>query len=148
MRKSAVIRIRIITGAVLAFALLLMLRLYQVQVLQHDAYVARAEQQYVHTVADLFSRGNIFFTTKAGEKVSAATVQAGYVLAVDPTKLADAAAAYEMLAGYIDTDRETFLERATLPGRTYVVIDEQVSGEDADAITMLDLAGVALYKNQ
>lgn len=148
MRKSAIIRIRIITAAVLALALVLLLRLYQIQILDHDAYIARAEQQYVHTVADLFTRGNIFFTTKTGEKVSAATVRTGYVLAVDPTKLRDAARAYEALDPYIDTDRETFLTRAQMPGRTYVAIDEQVSDEEAEAVEALGVDGVQLYKNQ
>ena len=64
MRQRAVTRIRIITAVVLFFALVLLVRLYQVQVLQHDQYTTRAEQQYVHTVEDLFTRGNIFFTTK------------------------------------------------------------------------------------
>lgn len=142
-------RIRIITAGVLLLALCLILRLYQVQVLQHDRYVARAEQQYVHTVEDLFTRGSIYFTTKNGERVSAATVQAGYVLAFDPSKLTDPEAAYEALKPYLTTiDHDTFLARAALTSRTYVEIEQQISEADAAVITALDLPGVHLYRSQ
>jgi len=77
MRKNAILRIRIITGFVIFLACILIVRLYQIQIVHSADYKERAESQYVHTVRDLYSRGNIYFTTKAGEKVSAATVQSG-----------------------------------------------------------------------
>ena len=148
MRQRAVTRIRIITAVVLFFALVLLVRLYQVQVLQHDQYTTRAEQQYVHTVEDLLTRGNIFFTTKNNEYVSAATVRSGYVLAVDPSSIRDAEVVYEALSPYLALDRDTFLTRASLSGRTYVAIDERISEEVAVSIKELELPGVLLYKNQ
>ncbi|MCA9366071.1 penicillin-binding protein 2 [Candidatus Kaiserbacteria bacterium] len=148
MRKTAVLRIRILTGFVLFLALLLVGRLYQLQILQKETYLAKAEKQYVHTVEDLYDRGSIFFTTKDGQEVSAATIQAGFLLAVDPSELTDAESAYSALAAYIDLDHETFIHRATLPERTYVEIDSMVSGDNAKAIEALDITGVHLYRNQ
>lgn len=148
MRKQAVIRIRIITGVVLLLALFLVGRLYQLQVLDHDTYVARAEEQYVHTVEDLFRRGSIYFTTKDGERVSAATVQTGYVLALDPSKINDAEVIYAALKDMIDIDHETFITRATLPNRSYVEIEQRITEEEAAALTLQELPGVQLYKNQ
>lgn len=148
MRKSAVSRIRIITGIVLFLALVLVFRLYQLQVIKHDHFIARAESQYVHTVEDLFTRGSIYFTTKTGERVSAATTKAGYVLAVDPTKISDAEAVYAALAPHLSIEKDTFLSRARLPERTYVVIEDRLSEEAAEKIEMFDLQGVSLYKNQ
>ncbi len=148
MRKSAVIRIRLITAAILFLSLSLIVRLYQLQVIDHDVYVARAEAQYVHTVEDLFTRGSIYFTTKSDETVSAAAVQSGYVLAVDPSTINDPAAAYDAVNAVYPLERDRFLDRATLSGRTYVPVDERISDEAAVALVPLDIPGVSLYKNQ
>lgn len=148
MRRTGVLRIRIITAGVLFIAVLLILRLYQVQVLRHDQYTARAEQQYIHTVEDVFSRGSIYFTTKTGERVSAATVQAGYVLALNPTEITDPEAAYAAVSEFVPIDKETFLARATLKDRTYVEINNRISDDDALRIEALLVPGVHLYRNQ
>ncbi len=148
MRRQAVIRIRVFTGLVLFFALILVGRLYQVQVLDAEKYKAKGEKQYVHTVEDLYDRGAIYFTTRDGERIAAATVASGYVLAVDPNNVKDAKDLYQKLDPYIDLDEETFLYRATLSDRTYVEIDATLSDEEAAAVEALNLSGVKLYKNR
>lgn len=148
MRKQAIFRIRIFAGIVLVIALILVGRLYQLQVLQHAQYVAKGEQQYVHTVRDLYSRGSIFFTTKDNEYVSAATIQGGFVLALDPSNITDAEGMYTALEPYVTIDRDLFITRATLANRTYVEIDTRLNNENAEAIDALDLSGVQLYRNQ
>ncbi|MEX0930819.1 MAG: penicillin-binding protein 2 [Candidatus Paceibacterota bacterium] len=148
MRQSAVLRIRIITAAVLVLALFLILRLYQVQVIRHDMYVAKAEEQYVHTVQDLFSRGSIYFTNKTGELFSAAMVESGYVLAANPTEVTDSETAYAELNKIIDLDEETFIRRTNMENRTYVVIEEKITEEQSEHISKLDFSGIRLYKNQ
>lgn len=148
MRKIAVIRIRIITACVILFSIVLIGRLYQVQVHAHETYLEKGESQYVHTVNDLYDRGSIYFTTKTGEKVSAATVQSGYLLALDPSKVTDAESLYEDLKDHISVDKDTFITRATLPNRRYVEIEGQLGSGDADAIKALDRSGVMVYRNQ
>lgn len=129
-------------------ALILVGRLYQVQVMQHEQFIARGEQQYVHTVRDLYTRGSIFFTTKEAEYVSAATIQGGFVLALDPSSITDPQRLYEQLEPYIAIDQETFITRATLPNRTYVEIDTRLDTAAAEAVTAFDVTGVQLYRNQ
>lgn len=141
-------RIRIITGVVLVIALLLVVRLYYLQIMQHDYYTEKAQRQYVHTVRDLYDRGSIYFTTRAGEEVSAATIQSGYLLAVDPTRLTDPEAAYTAISQTLDIDHDTFIARATQQNRVNVEIDDQVSNEDAAVLEDLDIPGVLLYRNQ
>lgn len=148
VRQRATWRIRIITTIIMMVALTLIARLYQIQILHHDQYVEAATSQYVHTVQDVYDRGNILFTTRTGDLVSAATVQSGYVLAVDPSIIPDPEVAWEALEPYITIEKELFLTRATLPGRTYVEIDARVSRTDAEAVSELDLTGVYLYRNQ
>lgn len=148
MRKTGVFRIRIITALILCIAVLLVYRLYDVQVRKHDEYSARAESQYVHTVHTLFDRGDIRFTTRAGEQVSAATVRSGYLLAVNPGEITDADSLYETLRPYLTVDQETFVTRATLPNRTYVEVESRMSDDVAAAVSEKDIPGVHLYKNQ
>jgi cell division protein FtsI (penicillin-binding protein 3)/stage V sporulation protein D (sporulation-specific penicillin-binding protein) len=141
-------RIRIITTVISLIGLLLIVRLYYVQIAQGAAYEERAERQYVHTAQDIFNRGTIYYQTKDGEKVGAASIKAGYVLAVNPQLIADAEATYAALAPHITLDRDDFIRKATLSSRTYVEIAPQVSEEVYAKIEPLDLDGVQLYRTQ
>jgi cell division protein FtsI/penicillin-binding protein 2 len=99
MRSIASIpgRIRVVTGVILFLGFLLIVRLYYVQMLQGEDYQERARKQYVHTADGIFDRGTIYYTTKDGEKVGAASMKSGYVLAVNPTLITDAGAVFEKL---------------------------------------------------
>jgi stage V sporulation protein D (sporulation-specific penicillin-binding protein) len=141
-------RIRVITSFIFILGFLLIVRLYFVQILEGSAYEERAKRQYVHTSQDIFNRGTIYYTTKDGEKVGAASMKAGYVLAVNPEQLEDAGLAYEKLAPQLGLTRDEFMTKATLPNRTYVEIDPQVSDEVASEIEKLDIEGVQLYRTQ
>jgi len=148
MRNSAIIRIRIITGVVLFLALILLGRLYQIQILGHASYEERANKQYVHTVRDLYSRGSIFFTTKDGEKVSAATIQSGYLLSIDPTRITNSEETYERINSVYPLNRDDFISRANNKERTYQEIATRLTNTQADAIQALRLTGVQMYRNQ
>jgi cell division protein FtsI/penicillin-binding protein 2 len=148
MRKQAILRIRIITGLVLCISLILVGRLYYLQVLKHGHYIAQAEQQYVHTVRDLYNRGSIFFTTKDNEYVSAATIQTGSLLAMDPSRVSDASATYDALAPIVTIEKERFLTQAGRTDRTYQEILPRISSEQAEQVKALNLPGVQLYRTQ
>ncbi len=132
----------------IALGLILISRLYYVQVMHGDAYRAEAESQYVHTVRDLFKRGSVYFTTKDGELVSAATIQSGYLLAIDPSRIVNSDETYEKLNAITPIDKDSFLEKAGKKEKTYQEIDRQVVAREADAIDALKLPGVKLYRNQ
>ncbi len=148
MRRGAVTRIRIITGVMIACMITLIVRLYMIQVVHGDDYRAEGESQYVHTVSELYNRGSVYFTTKDDEKVSAATIKTGYLLAIDPSKLADAEQTYTALSAIIPLDHDVFIERAKRKEKTYQEISKQVENDDADAISALKIPGVKLYRNQ
>lgn len=148
MRRQMAFRIRLITGCILLLAIILIARLYQVQVLNSDIYTEKASRQYIHTKQDLYSRGSIFFTTKEGEKVSAASIRNGFMMAFNPTLIENPTEVCEKLLSYLDITQKKCIERATLTDRTYVEVSPMVTSEDADKITALSLAGVQLYRNQ
>jgi len=147
-RNAAIFRIRIITGIVLLVALILVARLYQLQIISFETYVARGEGQYIHTVHNLYDRGSIYFTTRDGEKVSAATVQSGYTLSLDPSRIDNPDTLYESLKPYLFIDKETFIHRATLEGRVDVEVRQELTEEDALAIKALNLEGISLKRQR
>ncbi len=147
-RNQSVKRIRIITGIVMAVGLVLVGRLYYLQIISHDSYIARGENQYIHTVRDLYDRGTVYFTTRDGEKVSAATVQSGYVLAIDPSRIENPEELYKSLSPYLLIERDIFLYRAKLPNRIYVEIRSELTEEEAMTIKAMDLRGVQLNRQR
>lgn len=141
-------RIRIVTSFILLIGVLLIVRLYYVQIAHGSSYEEKAKRQYVHTSQDIFNRGTIYYTTKDGEKVGAASMKAGYVLAANPEQITDAGDAYSKLSPVLEIEKEDFIKKATLPNRTYVEIDPRVSEEKAKEIEALDIKGLQLYRTQ
>lgn len=147
-RLRTTVRIRAISAFIFLLGFGLIVRLYVIQIHDAAAYRAKAERQYVHTAKDVYNRGSIYFTTKDGEQVSAASMTSGYLLAVNPTTLQNLEAMYVTLQPYITLSKDDFLLQATLPNRTYVEIDPKVSAENAAEIKKLKIPGVMLYRNQ
>lgn len=148
MRRQATLRIRCIALAVLCVFLILLGRLYQLQILNGQTYREMAENQYVHTVRDLYNRGSIYLTTKDGEKVSAATIKTGYLLAIDPSHIVNADETYNTLSSFLSIDKEFFLTRASKKDKTYQEIVQQVDEDVAQKIKAMNITGVHLYRNQ
>ncbi len=144
-----VFRVRLIAGCLITIAVLIVARLYYIQVHAHQHFEDQAARQYVHTVRDLYTRGSVFFTAKDGSHFSAATVQQGYVLAFNPNLIVDPVGTCAALAGVmVKLDVALCTEKAGLPERTYVEVDTRVSDEVGEAAKKLSLPGVQLYRNQ
>jgi len=126
----------------------LIVRLYIIQIRHGDEYRTMGEGQYVHTVSELYNRGNIYFTTKDNEKVSAATIKTGYLLAIDPSKIRDPEQVYTSLSAVTPIDHDTFTERAKRTEKTYQEIEKEIENDTASAIEALNIEGVKLYRNQ
>ncbi|MCA9358039.1 penicillin-binding protein 2 [Candidatus Kaiserbacteria bacterium] len=148
-RPQLQFRIRLLSGVVILGALLLVARLYQIQIANADYYSTKAESQYVHTKTDLYSRGSILFTTRDGTALSAASVQAGYLLAANPEHITTSVEVFcSKLLAYTEIEQETCVNRLSVPGRTYAELADKLTREQADEIEALDIDGAMLYKNQ
>src|SRR3984957_19907692 len=98
MKSSLRMRTRILSGFFVFIALLLVLRLYFVQIVHGSAYQAEGMGQYVQPDPSTGgNRGDIYFTTKDGQLVAAAVSETGYSIAVDPQILTDPETAYGLL---------------------------------------------------
>ncbi|MDO8430655.1 MAG: hypothetical protein Q7S72_01525, partial [Candidatus Taylorbacteria bacterium] len=102
-------RIRIIVGCVIFCACIIIVKLAFIQIVEGDIYSARADKQYVRRIPSNFDRGSIFFTSKDGIKVAAATVKDGYNLSINPKLITDGTQAYEALSQYLTLDKVSFL---------------------------------------
>ncbi|MBP6923946.1 MAG: penicillin-binding protein 2 [Candidatus Pacebacteria bacterium] len=147
-RQQLTNRIRLLSVVVAVIGLLLISRLYYLQIARADYYSEKAEKQYVHTKSDLYSRGSILFTTKDNEKLSAAAVQAGYLLAVNPEHVVDASEFCEKIRNFVTIERDLCVERASLNNRTYVELEDRLSNEQAEELEKMHVEGALLYRNQ
>lgn len=146
MRAAFIFRLRIILACVILGALVLIGRLYVIQIVQGETYSALGERQYVRSNEHLYDRGTIFFKDKDGRLVAGATVKAGYLLAIDPTRLTEPEETYRKLSTIIPIERSDFFMRAEKKKDPYEEIAHQVEEEDATQIEELGLGGVNLYR--
>ena len=148
LAKSNLVRIRLITGAAIFVAALLLSRLYLVQIVRGEEYREKADRQYSRPNAELWDRGSIFFTTKDGAPVSAATLRQGFLLAIIPKEIEDAEAAYRSLSEHIALDREAFLAKASKADDPYEEVATHIDPETAEKILAKKILGVALFKER
>jgi cell division protein FtsI/penicillin-binding protein 2 len=122
-----------------------------VQIVKNQTYRALAEHQYV-AGANYFDRGSIFFTTKDGTEVPAASVKTGYILAIDPellnknqTNLDDL---YKKINAIVPMAKIDFLAHATKITDPYEVLADHLSTDTADSIKALGVQGVSVYEEK
>jgi cell division protein FtsI/penicillin-binding protein 2 len=148
MKSKAIVRIRFVFGALVLFALVLIFRLYDVQITDGDTYSDRADRQYVRTTGDLYDRGNIFMQDRGGRLVSGATLKTGYTLALSPKNIDEPEDVYNRLSNYIDVEEEDFLYRVRKTDDPYEEIARRLEPEMAHEIADQNLKGVNVYKDR
>ncbi|MBI3632466.1 MAG: penicillin-binding protein 2 [Candidatus Vogelbacteria bacterium] len=146
MKYSYLRRIYFLSAIAILFSLVLIVRLFLIQVVNGGNYSKMADQQYQKPVADIFSRGSILFQEKGGGLISAATVKTVYVLAMNPNLVRDAESAYQKINTLIPIDKAAFFEKARKINDPYEVIaktEDRIIGDSARA---LNLPGISVYK--
>src|SRR3989344_5132343 len=108
MRARFIVRLRILSGFFILIALLLIVRLYFVQVVHSDEYRAAAERQYVERAQDSDERGSIFFKARDGSLIAAAVMKSGWRVAISPDDIADPDSTFAELQSVVPLDRERF----------------------------------------
>lgn len=148
-RATVLLRVRIVSVVVLVMSLTLVGRLYFLQVYAHDYYEDKATRQYVHTKTNVYDRGSIFFTSRDGSELSAASIRSGYVLAVNPEQISVGHDELcRSLEQYLSIPNERCVERLSVPDKTYVELATQLTEDQQFEIKDKNLAGVQLYRNQ
>ncbi len=149
-RQNITIKWRLIAVliAVLFVAFIIELRLYYVQVVKREYYTDRADHQYYGKQSDVFDRGSIYFTSKDGTAIAAATLKVGYKVILNPKLIEFPEDVFNVLSSEIEIDPEIFLYKAEKENDQYEELAKRVSQETADTITEKSLKGVSLFKEK
>lgn len=148
MQQNKSKRIYVIAGFFLFVGVCIVVRLFYLQVLHHDSYTDRADRQFASPSQNVFDRGSIFFTTKDGERVTAATMQLGYKLAITPRLVTDPELVYTKINEVVVIDRIDFDKKVAKTTDPYEEIANRLTDTQAKTLRDLDLPGVALYKEK
>lgn len=146
-KQTFLFRLRLISFITIAIAAAFLARLFSLQVVRGESYSDQADSSYIRS-SDTFDRGAIYFSKKDASRISAATVNTGYILAINPTTISAPAEVYEKISAIIDIDKEEFIKKAGKEGDPYEEITNKIPREKADAISELKLAGVTISKHK
>lgn len=139
-------RVHIIFGMFFLFALVLIGRLFFVQIVHGKQFAADADNQYTIRSPNTLNRGNIFFKERDGMLVSAATLKAGYTIAINPGRLSDPKDAYQRISSVTTIDEEIFFARANKKDDTYEEVARRVPKDAADAVLSMNILGVSVHR--
>lgn len=148
MKYSFFSRYWIILSCIIIFGFILIAKLFLVQVVHGKSYAQSADRQYATPSSNIYERGTIFFTSKNGELISAATQNTGFKIAIDPSKITNAEKIYQELSKVITLNQDDFIEKASKANDPYEEVASRLSKEQADAISTLKISGVNLYKEK
>jgi cell division protein FtsI (penicillin-binding protein 3)/stage V sporulation protein D (sporulation-specific penicillin-binding protein) len=151
MKQSNLWRIRTISILVLIFAFLLIGRLYLLQVVNGKEYSERADAQYVSPTQQIFDRGTIYFQNRDGSLYSAATVQSGLLLSIDPKLLVQGGNGsttitnvYQRINALLPINESAFLAKAESTSTSYQEIADKISSDKGTPLEKLNIPGLSL----
>ena len=148
MKYSFPIRVRIIFICVSLFALILIGKLFLVQIVHNGSYSDRADRQYSTPSSNIFERGTIYFKSKDDQLVSAAMQTTGFKIAINPQKIIDKENVYQELSKIVTIDHDDFITKATKENDIYEEVANHLTKEQADAVTLLKIPGLSIYKEK
>lgn len=148
MRRAIRGRLRILTLGLAAVALLLVVRLYFVQVVHGSEFALRAERQYVSASQELYDRGTIYFTRKDGTVLSAATLANGFTVSMSPKLVKDPEAAYAAISALTPIDHDAFMASAARKEDPYEVVARRVDDDAGRAIEALEIPGISVSRER
>lgn len=140
-------RIKIVIAFIFLVAIILLSRLFFVQVINNNDYKDRADKQYITPAGNIFNRGSIFFSKKDGSLVAAATITSGFKLAMVPKNILDAEDVYTKLDPYMEMDKETFLLKVSKKDDPYEEIVTGLTKEQITEVENFKISGISIYKD-
>lgn len=148
MRRAFRTRLRILAAILGVFTLFLVVRLYFLQVVHGTEYGVKAQRQYVSSGQELYDRGTIYFTRKDGTYISAATLQTGFLISIDPEVLKDPQSVYTAINSIYAINPATFNTAAGRTTSAYQVIAHHVPETEGQKIDELNIPGVFVERER
>ncbi len=148
MASSLIWRSKIILFCFIIFSLVLISKLFLVQVVRGSDYSELADRQYSTPSPNIYERGTIFFQSKDGQLISAATQTTGFKIAINPSKISDVESVFQRLSKIIKLDQVDFISKAGKKNDPYEEIAFHLSKEEADAVSNLKISGLSIFKEK
>jgi len=140
--------IRIVLLFVACIAVILIVRLYVLQVMRGDEYALLADRQYIRPTYSSFNRGSIFFTGRDGELITAATIKSGFEVVMQPNLIVDMDSAYNALQAFVPLDYDVFKAHARKVDDPHEQLVPRVEEDVGDAIYKADIPGIVVYPTE
>ncbi len=137
-------RIRLLSIIIILMALTMAVRLYFVQIVHGEDFVALAERQYINQNTISYNRGEIYFSGKTGETIPAAISRSGFTISINPSAITDPEKMYEKLSRLIPVTKDEFLSKAKNKKDKNEEIAKHLNTETADKIKALNIYGVTI----
>ena len=149
MKQEGAIRSRFVVGLLIVVAVVLISKLYFVQIIHGDFFKDKADRQYTKKDGDSFDRGTIYFANKDNTLLGAATLKTGFTLAINPKNIEEVEDAFNMISSvYGELDEEKFLSKASKKDDPYEEIATRLSEEEKKKILDLKIPGVIVVKEK
>lgn len=141
--------VRILFGLILLFSLVMVVRLYFLQIVHGENYNEKADRQYTSVSVDTYDRGSIFFQDKNGGLISAASLKTGYILALNTKMIAtDTEMYYRKISSILTIDPATFYSKISKVNDPYEEIARQIPEDKIKEISALKLPGLIIEKEK
>ena len=141
------LRVRIIAALFTFAALVIVSRLYYLQIMHGEDYAIKADRQF-SAPSSLFDRGSIYFTAKDGTIVGAATTKLGVSLAAVPPDIENPEALWSAVAPYSDLTYEEYVSRIGKSGSRWVPLAERLSTTTGAEVAAKDIPGLDIEQDR
>ncbi len=140
-------RLYVILTILGVLSLLLIGRLFIVQIIDGHQYQMKAKAQYAAN-GDFLTRGNIYFTRKDGMHIAAATSRTGYLIAINPEILKNPKQVYVTLNSVVPINKTSFFTAVAKKNNQYEKIITHISLARGREIIAKRLRGVTVIRER
>ena len=128
--------------------LLIIGRLFDLQIVKAESYKERANRQFVTPKNLLFNRGAIYFSNKDDVRPVAASMQLTYKITINPKQITEPEVVFEKLNQITEIDQADFLKKVEKKLDPYEEIKTRLDEVTAKQIENLKITGVSVYKEK
>lgn len=150
MRAQFRTRIRLVLAFLFLAAFGIVLRLYFVQIVHGEEYSLKADRQFSSGGGGLFDRGSIYFTRKDGTLISAATLDSGFLVAINPQVLGDPENAYSAISAVASStiSHDTFLSAAVKKSLVHIEVAHRLSETAGQTLSARAIPGIQVLRER
>ncbi|MEZ6209411.1 MAG: penicillin-binding protein 2 [Candidatus Paceibacterota bacterium] len=130
-------RISFLSFVVVALGIVIILRLLQLQVIEHKKYSERADALHFSSRSTIFDRGFIFLNTKDGESIKIASVKDGYKIIINPENVTQKDLVYDLLVPFLDPEdksKESFFANYINTDKKYIEYRDELSYDEVASL--------------